>query len=423
MTSPDTAGGRRGWLHPSIVGAAVLAVAAGYALFGVTVVLGDVARTFGEAQGSGDIAEQAGLAGTTLGIGLAVVRLAGLGALPATSLADRLGRRRLLLVLVAIGLTLTVLSALSPGYWVFIAVVAAVRPLLSAANTIVGIIAAEETTAADRSKAIAFVAAAYSVGGGVVAVVHGTLTDVLGFRGVLAMSAILLAALPFVARFVEEPPIFSERATPSLQRLGAVRRELRPRLVLVAGLAAAVAVVTGPAFTFLFVYGENVLDASPAYMSGLIVVAGPTGLLGLLAGRWAADQRGRRVTSAISMAILALGAAITYSGTVAAMTGGYLVTILAAAAFGPPTGALLAEVFPTSGRATASGWAVAAGVTGSVIGLATFGVLSDLAGSFPRAAAMLFLPMGPLGVLYFLLPETRGMELDEAVPAGHDEQP
>jgi len=47
-------------------------------------------------------ADQAGLSGTQLGIGLAVIRLASLGALPLAGAADRLGRRRVLLLTCAL---------------------------------------------------------------------------------------------------------------------------------------------------------------------------------------------------------------------------------------------------------------------------------------------------------------------------------
>ena len=44
-----------------------------------------------------DVAAQIGLPATTLGIALALIRLASLFSLPAAALADRFGRRNLLL--------------------------------------------------------------------------------------------------------------------------------------------------------------------------------------------------------------------------------------------------------------------------------------------------------------------------------------
>ena len=91
--------------------------------------------------------------GTELGIGLAIMRLASLGGLPITALADRFGRRMMLLVTVGAGLALTVVAAASPTYWWFVAIFACGRPLLSASNGLAQVTAAEQTASADRAKA------------------------------------------------------------------------------------------------------------------------------------------------------------------------------------------------------------------------------------------------------------------------------
>jgi MFS family permease len=105
------------------------------------------------------LADQAGLSGTDLGIGLAIMRLASLGALPVTGLADRFGRRMLLLVTVGAGLAMTALAAASPSYWWFVAIFACGRPLLSATNGLAQVTAAEQTGSRDRAKAVALIAA------------------------------------------------------------------------------------------------------------------------------------------------------------------------------------------------------------------------------------------------------------------------
>jgi len=74
-----------------------------------------VARGFGQVTHGAALADQAGLSGTELGIGLAIMRLASLGGLPVTALADRFGRRMMLLVTVGAGLAITVAAAASPG--------------------------------------------------------------------------------------------------------------------------------------------------------------------------------------------------------------------------------------------------------------------------------------------------------------------
>jgi MFS family permease len=421
-----------GWRHPAILAVAAATVAAGFAQFGATTALGDVAHAFGQAGEGASVAAKVGLSGTTLGVGLAIVRLASLASLPLAALADGHGRRRVLLGCVSGGLAATALAALSPGYWWFVALFALGRPMLSATNAISGVVAAEETRSRDRAKAIGLVTAGYGIGAGLTALVRGVAGDRLGFRGLFALALVPLAATPLLARRLEEPdryrrlraaadPRLRAGADPRLAAtrppvLGVVRAGLRPRLWLLAALAFSIAFVTGPMNTFLFVYAENALGMSRSSTAAMVLAAAPVGLAGLLVGRWAADRLGRRVTAAGTQAMVALAGMLTYSGSRAAVAGGYLLAILVASAYAPAFGALGAELFPTSARATAAGWLVAAGVLGAVAGLVAFGLLTDALDSFAAAAVLICAPVVLTSVLFARLPETRGLELEQSAP-------
>jgi MFS family permease len=413
-----------GWRHPAIVAVAAATVAAGFAQFGATTALGDVARAFGAAGEGTSVVAKVGLSGTTIGVGLAVVRLASLASLPLAALADGHGRRRVLLGCVSGGLAVTALAALSPGYWWFVALFALGRPMLSATNAIAGVVAAEETESRDRAKAIGLLTAGYGIGAGLTALVRGVAGDGLGFRGLFALALVPLAATPLLARRLEEPDRYRRiRAAEDPQLaatrppvLGRVPPALRPRLWLLAALAFAIAFVTGPVNTFLFVYAENALGMSRSSTAAMVLAAGPVGLVGLLIGRWAADRLGRRVTAAGTQAMVALAGMLTYSGSRAAVAGGYLLAVLVASAYAPSFGALGAELFPTVARATAAGWLVAAGVLGAVAGLVAFGLLTDALDSFATAAVVICAPVVLTCVLFARLPETRGLELEQSAP-------
>ena len=103
------------WKSSAVVSVAFVAMAAGFGQFGAVAALGDVAKSFGHLSHGGTLADQAGLSGTIVGAGLAVIRLASLGALFFTGLADRFGRRRVLLYTCAGGLVFTFAAAASPG--------------------------------------------------------------------------------------------------------------------------------------------------------------------------------------------------------------------------------------------------------------------------------------------------------------------
>jgi MFS family permease len=414
-----------GWRHPAILALAATALASGFGQFAATAALGDIARAFGKETGAGgSVVAQVGLSGTTLGIGLAIIRLASLGGLPLAALGDRIGRRRVLLGSVAAGLAITAVAALSPGYWWFVALFALARPLLSATNALDAVVAAEETETHDRAKAIALVAAGYGIGAGLTALIRGVAGEGLGFRGLFALALVPLAATPLLARFLEEPDRYQrlrvaadpEVAAVQPRVLGRIRAELRPRLWLLAVLGFAIAFVTGPANTFLFVYAENALGMSRSATAALVLAAGPIGLVGLLLGRWSADALGRRRTAGGTQAVVALACMLTYSGSRPAVAAGYLLGILAASAYGPSFGALGAELFPTSVRATAAGWLLAAGVVGAVAGLVAFGRLADVLASFGGAAVLIAAPVVVASLLFARLPETRGLELEQTAP-------
>ena len=394
---------------------ALVSLAAGFGQFGAVAALGTVARTFGHLAHGTTIADQAGLSGTVIAAGLAVFRLASLGSLPLSGLADRFGRRRVILGSCALGLALTVLAAASPGYWWFVAIFALGRPLLSTTVGLAQVVAAELTDSADRARALAMVAAGYAVGAGALTIIHSLAGGALGFRGIFLLSVVPLASLPLLARRLVEPERYEAVTSAEHQRpvLGPVGATYRRRLLIVGAVALAVSVITGPANSLVYLYAQNVRHVSGLVVSAMVVLASVTGLAGLLLGRWLADHVGRRPTVAVAMVGMAGCGVLAYSGSLAALVVGYVLAVLSGAVFAPAGGALANELFPTAVRASVAGWTIAAGVVGAVIGLLVFGAVADAGDRFSLAAVVTFLPVVPLAGLLWLVPETRGREPEE----------
>jgi MFS family permease len=407
------------WTDRAVVGVAIATFASGFAQFGVVASLGDVARGFGQVTHGATFADQAGLSGTKLGIGLAIIRLASLGGLPITGLADRFGRRMMLLLTVGAGLTLTAVAAASPSYWWFVVIFACGRPLLSATNGLAQVDAAEQTASTDRAKAEALIAAGYGAGAGAIAIVYSLASHSLGFRGVFALALVPLAFLPLLRRWLKEPDRFAVAAAgskPPVPVFGAVASPFRRRLAVIVVLAFAVSLITGPANSFVFLFAQNFLHQPGVVTAGMVLGAGVAGLAGLLAGRWLADRVGRRLTGALAMVAVALFAILAYSGSAPALVVGYILGVFSASVFAPAIGALTSELFPTRVRASVVGWSLAAGVIGAVVGLIVFGSVARAGHPFVIAGLLTFLPAVPIMGLFWAFPETRGREPEDLWP-------
>ena len=404
------------WTDPAVIAVALMAFAAGFGQFGAVAALGSVAKTFGHLGGGATFADEVGISGTMLGVGLAIARAASIFGLPLASMADRLGRRRMLVSTCGIGLVLTVLTAFSPSYWWFVGIFAIGRPFLSATVGLSQVLAVELTDSRERAKAVALTAGGYAVGAGSIAIIHSLGASFLGFRGIFALAVVPLVFAPVVVRKLVEPERFARVAASAQVAqpvLGPVARPFRGRLAVVALLAFCISVITGPANSLIFVYAQNYVHLSGVVTSIMVVGAGAAGLGGLLLGRWLADRIGRRPTVAMSMAGLAVFGTLAYTGSSWALVCGYIVGVACGAVFAPAGGALANELFPTSVRASVAGWYIAAGVVGAVVGLLAFGVAADVSHVSDHAgfaAAVAFLPMMLATGLLLLLPETKGIE-------------
>ena len=409
------------WRSRVVLGVVLAAAAAGFGQFGVVAALGDVARAFGRVTHGATVADQAGLSGTVLGSGLAVIRLASLLALPLTGLADRFGRRAVLLATVTVGLVVTAASAASPGYWWFVVVFALGRPFLSATGALAQVVAAEQTSSRDRATAVALVTAGYGIGAGATAILHSVASGTLGFRGTVGPAGLALLLVPVIARWVVEPDRFlvaeAARDHP-MPVLGAVGPRFRRRLAVLVALSFGVAVITGPANTFVFLYAQNVRHLSGATTAAMVAAAGVTGLVGLLAGRRLADRVGRRPTGALGVVGIAVASTLAYHGGSPALVVGYVGGVLAGGVLAPAVGSLVNELFPTDVRASVSGWFLVAGVIGAAVGLVAFGAVADAGDRFGLAAVVVFLPMALAAALFWCVPETRGREPEELWPDG-----
>lgn len=390
-----------------------LALFAGFAQFGAVASLADVAKHFGHVSTSASLASQVGLSGSVLGLGLALLRIASLGALPLASLADRLGRIRLVRLTLWLGLSVTAAAALSPNYWIFVACFALGRPVLSTASTLLQVMTVELSSTASRVGRLAVVGAGAGAGAGLSAILHGAIRSSGSFRWLFALAIVPVVAVGAVLRLVPEPPT---RDTTLLARIGVVSHEYRGSLWRVALVVGVLGMIGGPANGFVFVYGESILHISPPKVALMVTFAAVTGLVGLVLSRWLAQRWGRRTTAAAGLLASGLSATLAYGGGKTLFVAGYLVGVGAAGLVTPVITALGTEIFPHHVRATAAGWLVVAGVVGATLGLALFGGVGDVIHATGSAAlrwpaVITFVPMLWTAGLLRALPDSGHREL------------
>lgn len=375
----------------------------GYDRFIVTLALPYIARDLGAAEG-------------VLGWALSAIRAGALVAIVLGLLADRVGRRRILLVTV-LGYTIaTGLTGLSRGMVDFVLLQLIAVAFLNTELSLAQVVIAEEFPARARGMGQGLLGAAAAVGAGLAAMLFPLIAPTaLGWRGLYLIGIVPLLVVGWLRRSLPETTRWS-RLDPSARRAAGVLAVMAPahrrRFIVLMLLAAGSIAAFGAAYAFASYRATTTFGWSPARVSTMVLVGGGLGFWGwILFGRFS-DASGRRVAGGV--ALLGLGAAIVcfYSTT-------YLFAAFAALVFFEAgttiaVNALSTEVFPTALRATARAWIANAGVFGGMLGLGAVGLLSGRLDGYGNVIALLGLLPFALAPLMLVLPETRGRELEAA---------
>jgi len=394
------------------------------ALLLATVCAVTAALVFGStllSQNAGYVKDAFGVSDSTLDTALAVSRVGVLIALVASAMADRKGRRVLMLVSVA-GIALAnAVAAVAPNLAVFMAGQTLMRGFANAGLIVTGIAAIEEAPEGARAYSLALLGLAGGFGYAcAVALLPVADLGLQAWRISFALSAATLLLLPGFARRLTETTRYAGLAARQARR-GRVAEVLNPSyggrfwvLVLATFLFA---IFTGPSSQLTNAY----LRDSRAFSGFNITVfraitQGFPGVLGIAIGGRLAETRGRRPVAATA---LFLGTAaqmvfFLYGGIVLWLTSAVAIVLGGMAA--PALGAFNGEMFPTEIRGTANAFLLVAGVVGSACGLLFTGRLSAPLGR-GEAIALTGIASLVASLLVLRLPETADRTLDEVSPS------
>lgn len=357
-----------------------------------------------------------------LGVSLATSRAGVLIALVATALADRLGRRRMLLLSAAGICAGNLISLVAPSLAVFTAGQIIVRGFVNSAFLVGTIIAIEQAPEGARAYSIAMLtlAGGFGYAFGLVLLPVADLAKEAWRAGFL-VSVLSVLLLPGMAGHLRETTRFSAVAgrTDTRSRMREVVDRTYGRRFLVLVFAGFLLnVFQAPTSQLTNRYLARVRHFSGARVALLTAITGgPPGLLGLVLGGRLAETRGRRpigafavfVATALTMGFFVFGGALLW---LMASTGSVFSAMAA-----PAVAAFSAELFPTEVRGTANGLLIVSGLAGSATGLVVAG---SLAGSIGLGHAIAWLGIGPLIAAVALiprLPEAAARRLDDVSPS------
>jgi MFS family permease len=357
-------------------------------------------------------ADEFGAGTTAQGGAFAAVRAGALVAVLLAAMADRRGRRRLLVLSLFGAIGSTAVGALAPNLPTLAATQVVNRGTVSAASLLLVVIAAEEMPAGARAYALSLLSMTGALGAGMALWVL-PVADV-GLRTWRILYVIPLVFVPLVLRF--------GRLIPESRRYVRPHRTVRlaghyHRLALLAGASFLLLLFTTPQSQFRTEFLRDERGMSAAAVSLFIMATSTPASIGIVVGGRLADTRGRRMVGAVGAVVgtglLALsftldGPAMWLAATLGSIFAAALVPALSV--YGP-------ELFPTSLRGRANGIINTVATVGSVIGLVVAGFLIDRLDSFGLALGLL--AVGPLvmaAVVLAFFPETAWRELEDLNP-------
>ena len=359
------------------------------------------------------IADGLGVSVATFGIGVAIIRLGALGGVVTLRLADRWGRRPMLLLSVLAFTVLTGATALAAGLVVFVVLQVLARVFLTTEETLASVVLTEELRPEHRGAGIGMLGIISTAGFGLVALLLLAVDSTpLGWRLFYVVALVPLAVVIYLRRNLAETRAYAVAAAadrvrqpwwPQLDPVGA--RHLR-RLLLV---LAAVGMLATTSFFFAAELAQDGYGWKGLFTI-VVFAAAPTTLLGYVVGGRLSDHFGRKPILTASVLGFSLGALLVFSGEQLLYVPGFFLLAASDAAVQAVRSAFAGELFPTEVRGTLGAVAGAVIVVAGSVGLLLTGVLAAVID--PSVTVLILALLAALSVLALrALPETAGTDV------------
>jgi SHS family lactate transporter-like MFS transporter len=364
------------------------------------------------------IAEGLGVTVAAFGIGVAIIRVAALGSMPVLRLADRVGRRQMLLVSVLAFTVATAATSVAWGLAAFVVFQMVARLFLATEESLAGIVISEEVRPDRRGAGLTLLGIIAMTGFGLVA---GMLLVVpltpLDWRILYLAALPPLVLVAWLRRNLRETQAFTvaqDEARVQASFWPHVDRAHRPLLWRIAIVLGAHGMLGTPAFFYAAELAQDGYGWEGLF-TVIVIAAGPATLLGYVAGGRLSDRIGRRPVVLWSAVVMALGIALVFSEQRALFAPGFFLLTGSDAGLVAVRPAYLSELFPTEVRATLLSFVFGVVVAAGSVGLVLVGALD---GTFSTRTVIGGLVMVMLAGLALLrrLPETAGNDVIRADP-------
>lgn len=356
----------------------------------------------------------------------AAIRLGSLAAVPFVWVADRIGRRPALILVMVANAIATAATGVSPSVEAFVVLQFIARMLHTATGILAAVYIAEEFPSGHRGWGFGALAILAGAGAGL-AMIMFAMIDLLPygwrtlyFLGLMALAVfpLLLRRLPETERFLSmgaqgDPLQFTSHLGPiaSVATAYPGRFAAMGAVVLIVAISNVAAGLFGP--TFL----QTEHGWSPAHLSVVLIITGAVAVASAIYLGVFSDRFGRKRVAILLLAATPIAMVGFYEASGAVLP--VLLVTFSVVGMGADVSlaAMGKELFPTSYRSTVSGFVAMVAAAGGVLGLWAHGRLFELIGdqwTAVSALAMIGL-LAPL-ILAPTLPETNRRALEDISP-------